>query len=139
MAKQTASALVAEYLDRLHEIHRNQRHTPELSYRAANENLLNAIGQRLDPPVTTTHELTDAGAGHPDFGFSETKSGNSRGVVEAKAPDDDVPETADGRQVSRYWKHYEIVLVTNYRDFLLLHEYVPHFLHNPCSSAIVLP
>ncbi len=28
------------------------------------------------------------------------------------------PQTADGRQIARYWKHYGCVLVTNYRDFL---------------------
>ena len=33
---------------------------------------------------------------------------------------EDTPQTADGRQVARYWKHYGCVLVTNYRDFLLV-------------------
>jgi hypothetical protein len=39
--------------------------------------------------------------------------------VEVKPVADDVPQTADGRQVARYWRHYGCVLVTNYRDFLL--------------------
>jgi hypothetical protein len=50
------------YLDRLHEIHATRRGTPELSYRAALENLLNAVGQRLDPTIQATAELADAGA-----------------------------------------------------------------------------
>lgn len=108
------------YLDRLHEIHATRRGTPELSYRAALENLLNAIGQRLDPTIQATAELADTGAGHPDFGLLEVKSGNLRGVVEVKGFAEDTPNTADGSQVSRYWKHYGYVLVTNYRDFLLI-------------------
>src|SRR5207245_5834839 len=46
--------------------------------------------------------------------------GNSRGAVECKGPDEDVPQTADGKQVSKYWNHYGCVLVTNYRDFLVV-------------------
>jgi hypothetical protein len=108
------------YLDRLHEIHATRRGTPELSYRAALENLLNAVGQRLDPAVQATAELADTGAGHPDFGLLEVRSGNLRGVVEVKGFAEDAPDTADGAQVTRYWQRYGYVLVTNYRDFLLI-------------------
>ena len=37
-----------------------------------------------------------------------------------KPVEDDVPETADGTQVAKYWKRHGLVLVTNYRDFLLV-------------------
>jgi hypothetical protein len=111
---------VETYVDRLHEIHAVKHKTPELSYRAALENLLNAVGDDLDPTVHATAELADTGAGRPDFGLAEVNSGNLRGVVEVKSFGDDVPETADGTQVSRYWKHYGCVLVTNYRDFLMV-------------------
>ena len=40
--------------------------------------------------------------------------------MEVKPVAEDTPQTADGRQVARYWKHYGCVLVTNYRDFLLV-------------------
>jgi hypothetical protein len=108
------------YLDRVHEIHSSRRGTPELSYRAALENLLNAVGEELDPAVHVTAELADTGAGRPDFGMFEVKSGNARGVVEVKSVEEDTPDTADGRQVARYWRQYGYVLVTNYRDFLLV-------------------
>jgi hypothetical protein len=111
---------IETYVDRLHEIHAVRHKTPELSYRAALENLLNAIGDTLDPTVHATAEVADTGAGRPDFGLAEVKSGNFRGVVEVKSFAQDVPETADGAQVSRYWQHYGCVLVTNYRDFLLV-------------------
>ena len=41
------------YLNRLHEIRDTRRGTSELSYRAALENLLNAVGGQLDPPPTS--------------------------------------------------------------------------------------
>lgn len=120
MGKPGLPVYVLDYLQRLHEIHATKRQTPELSYRGALENLLNAIGRELDPAVQATGELMDAGAGRPDFGFFEIKSGNARGGVEVKSPELDVPITADGSQVSRYVKQYGYVLVTNYRDFLLV-------------------
>lgn len=120
MGKTAAGKIVEAYLDRLHEIHRAAKGTKELSYRSALENLFTQIGDGLDPKIQATGELADTGSGRPDFGFSETKSGNMRGVVETKAPADDVPQTADGAQVAKYWKQYRIVLVTNYRDFLLV-------------------
>ncbi|MBI1918805.1 MAG: N-6 DNA methylase [Planctomycetes bacterium] len=111
---------VETYVHRLQEIYATERGTPELSYRAALENLLNVVGQGLDPAVQATAELADTGSGRPDFGLFESKSGNLRGVVEVKPVAEDVPHTADGNQVARYWKHYGYVLVTNYRDFLLV-------------------
>jgi hypothetical protein len=118
--KPTTVNHVHTYLDRLFEVRSTRRGTPELSYRAALENLLNAVGQQLDPEVHATAELADTGAGRPDFGLIEAKSGNLRGVVEVKGPDEDTPTTADGQQVTRYGRHYGCVLVTNYRDFLLV-------------------
>ena len=37
-----------------------------------------------------------------------------------KSTKDDAWVTADGEQVSRYWGKYRQVLVTNYRDFVLV-------------------
>ena len=45
-----------------------------------------------------------------------------RGVIEAKPPDDNAWLTADTKQVSNYWEKYQLVLVTNTRDFVLLGE-----------------
>jgi hypothetical protein len=41
-------------------------------------------------------------------------------VIECKPPKDDVLAIADTRQVSTYWNRYHQVLVTNYREFLLI-------------------
>ena len=44
----------------------------------------------------------------------------ARGVIEVKSTKDDAWITAAGEQVSRYWGKYRQVLVTNYRDFVLV-------------------
>ncbi|HVX83708.1 MAG TPA: type ISP restriction/modification enzyme [Phycisphaerae bacterium] len=111
---------IRDYLLALHAIHHSPQKTAELSYRAALENLLNALGQHLDPPVRATHELPDTGAGRPDFGLFESKSGNTRAVVETKAPSEEIPHTADSLQAKKYYAHYRLVLLTNYRDFALV-------------------
>ncbi len=96
-------------------------------------NLLNEFGGGLRPKVFCVGELADQGAGHPDFGLYAAKQvqrgGQPRddqlpehGVVEVKSAEDDAWLTAEGAQVSKYWGRYRQVLVTNYRDFLLVGE-----------------
>ncbi|HYD70249.1 type ISP restriction/modification enzyme [Azospirillum sp.] len=94
--------------------------------------LLNDIGGLRRPKVVCVGQLADVGAGHPDFGlFTVTqisaktqapKAGvlPERGVVEAKPPTADLMLTARSRQVQRYWERYGLVLVTNYREFLIV-------------------
>ena len=98
------------------------------------ENLLNQIGKALKPAVLCNGQLRNQGAGHPDFGFysknqrskGEPKEGQAsmpeRGVVEVKGLADETWLTAETEQVSTYWQTYRQVLVTNYRDFLLIGE-----------------
>jgi hypothetical protein len=74
------------YVDRLHEIRGSKRGTPELSYRAALENLLNAIGADLEPCTRRRNWPTSAPAG-PIFGLLEVKSGNRPSRTEPRAPD----------------------------------------------------
>lgn len=127
--------LVEEYLRRLAEIRATGAATDETSYYSALENLLNEIGTTLKPRVVCNGQLRSAGSGHPDFGlYAHTqcnskgvpKSGQAaspeRGVIEVKSAKDSVWQTAKSEQVSKYWKHYRLVLVTNYRDFILLGE-----------------
>ena len=93
-------------------------------------NLLNAVGATLKPRVFCVGELADQGAGHPDFGLYTAKQvqkgqprkgqAPERGVVEVKSPREDVQVTAVREQVSRYWSRYQLVLVTNFREFSLV-------------------
>ena len=106
-----------------------------MSTYAALSNLFNEIGDTLKPKVVSLQQLADTGGGHPDFGLyvkrlqQKGKKGQAsqgqkpeRGVVEVKPPTDDAWLTVGGIQVSGYWEHYRLVLVTNTRDFVLLGE-----------------
>jgi len=125
--------LVEAYLRSLHEIHQTGAGVKEESYYGSLENLLNGIGKSLKPQVRCIIQLMNRGAGHPDGGFFTKEQwghGNqgapllgqtpSRGVIEVKPTSDDAWITADSKQVSKYWNKYQLVLVTNYRDFLLV-------------------
>jgi hypothetical protein len=124
---------VETYLTHLARIHSTGAAVPETSYYAALENLLNEIGGKLKPEVRCVSQLKNAGAGSPDFGlytanqFQRSKDAEpvpgalpERGVVEVKGWADDSFLRAKGAQVSKYWDKYGLVLVTNYRDFVLV-------------------
>ena len=78
--------------------------------------------------------MKDQGAGMPDGGlFTPDQfirgedaikpgelAGPSRGVVECKPPAANVLKVKDTKQVSDYWDRYNQVLMTNYREFLLI-------------------
>ena len=126
------TAAVEDYLDDLRKIRSSGGATGERSYYPPLTNLLNAVGSTLKPKVFCVSELAQQGAGHPDLGLYAAKQmqrGRQRdgqlpegGVVEVKPVGDDAWLTADGDQVSRYWDRYQLVLVTNTRDFVLLGE-----------------
>lgn len=124
---------VENYLKSLSEIHGTGGATAETSYYPALESLLNEVGSKLKPRVRAVSQLANVGAGQPDFGlytanqFQNTKDklpiqgiAPERGVIEVKGWSDDSFVTADSRQVSKYWNKYKLVLVTNYRDFVLV-------------------
>ena len=123
---------VEAYLADLRQVRASGGATGERSSYPALSNLLNAVGATLKPKVFCVVELADQGAGHPDVGLYAAKQvqkglpregqAPERGVVEVKAVGDDAWLTASGDQVSRYWEHYRLVLVTNTRDFVLLGE-----------------
>ena len=91
------------------------------------------MGKKLKPKITCIIHLANRGAGIPDGGLfsaeqfpkkspDEPLEGQkpSRGAIEIKPTDDDSFVAAKGDQVTRYWKEYQQVLVTNYRDFVLV-------------------
>jgi len=105
---------------------------PETSYYSALANLINELGKSLKPKVLCVLQVRNRGAGIPDGGLftldqlqrgrAEPAEGAvpSRGVVEVKPTRDDAFVTAAGTQVTKYWGRYGQVLVTNYRDFILV-------------------
>ena len=126
------TAAVEAYFEDLRRIRASGGGTGELSYYPALTNLLNSVGGALRPKVFCVSQMAQQGAGHPDFGLyaarqvqkGQPRQGQTpeRGVVEVKPAGDDAWLTADSAQVSGYWEHYRLVLVTNTRDFVLLGE-----------------
>ena len=92
--------------------------------------LLNTVGGMLRPKVFCVGELADQGAGHPDFGLYASNQVQrrrprpgatpERGVVEVKGVEDNVWLTSESDQVHRYLVRYQLVVVTNTRDFVLV-------------------
>jgi hypothetical protein len=124
---------VETYIRDLLDIHRSGQAVKETSYYGALANLLNAIGKTLKPRVQCIINLKNRGAGIPDGGLftpdqlqrvSEEQRFISqlpaRGVIEIKGTGDEVRKIAASEQVLRYLGRYGQVLVTNYRDFLLV-------------------
>lgn len=124
---------VETYLSHLARIHSTGGAVAETSYYGALEGLLNEIGGKLKPRVRCVPQLKNTGAGSPDFGlytvnqFQHVKGEEpvpgvlpERGVIEVKGWSDDSFVRAKGSQISRYWEKYGLVLVTNYRDFVLM-------------------
>lgn len=111
---------ILAYLEGMHMVHGTGKATAEQSYKSKLEALLTAIGEDFDPELFANPELKQEGAGQPDFGIFEKKSRNLRLVVEVKSTKDNIHDTASGDQVSKYWNRYGFVLVTNFREFLLV-------------------
>ena len=123
---------VETYLHELARIRSSGAAVKETSYYSTLSNLLNEVGRQLKPRVTCIMPIADQGAGFPDGGlFTEEQLRKdqkeaicgqlpARGVIEVKGTGDDAWITAEGKQVSKYWGKYNQVLVTNYRDFLLV-------------------
>ncbi len=121
-----------QYLQSMLEVRSTGAGVQEESYYGALETLLNAVGAALKPRVRCVGQLANQGAGEPDFGLftqeqfqhgaAEPQPGQkpSRGVLEVKGLDETVTFTANSIQVLKYLQNYGLVLVTNYRDFLLI-------------------
>ena len=121
------------YLKELSQIRSSGAAVKETSYYGPLASLFNEIGKSLKPKVKCIINLQNQGAGLPDGGFftqeqfqkagdHEPMSGQmpARGAIEVKSTKDDALVTADGDQVTRYLEKYRQILMTNYRDFVLL-------------------
>jgi type I restriction-modification system DNA methylase subunit len=122
------------YIRDLQEIRATGAAVKETSYYGALEKLLNELGKTLKPKVRCVMQLKNiGGAGMPDGGLFtasqfQKKTGDTpanptnpeRGVIEIKGTGDNAWVTAQTQQVSKYWNQYRQVLVTNYRDFVLI-------------------
>ncbi len=129
-----ALSALETYLRELRDIRATGAAAPETSYYGVLERLLNEVGAELSPKVRCVLNPANRGAGIPDGGLFTAEQYQpatsaplpgqmpARGVVEVKPTGQDAWLTADGTQVTGYWGLYRQVLVTNYRDFLLVAE-----------------
>ncbi|MBL8205282.1 MAG: N-6 DNA methylase, partial [Blastocatellia bacterium] len=120
-----------KYLRELRDIRSTGSAVKETSYYPALVGLLNEIGKTLKPKVRCVLTPKNQGAGIPDIGlfvsrqrFDESEAFINllpeRGVLEVKGTKDEVAKIAQFDQVNKYLQRYGQVLVTNYRDFLLV-------------------
>ena len=127
------SAPVATYIRELGEIRSTGAAVKETSSYGTLANLLNEVGKSLKPRVRCIINLANQGNGLPDGGLftpdqfqrageAEPLPGQlpSRGAIEVKGTGDDIQTIAESEQVDGYWKVNGQVLVTNYRDFILI-------------------
>jgi hypothetical protein len=110
------------------------RGVAETSGYGALETYLNEIGKGLKPKVVCIINTRNKGAGIPDGGFFTADqlrkikpqddevidTPPERGAMEVKPVADEVLKVAASEQVKRYLDHYGQVLVTTYREFVLL-------------------
>lgn len=128
-----SSHVVETYVRDLHAIRASGSAVRETSYYGPLERLLNEIGKLLKPRVRCVLTLRNQGVGIPDGGLftadqfqkagtGELQNGQlpSRGVIEVKGAQADVQVIARSEQVKKYLGRYGQVLVTNYRDFVLV-------------------
>jgi hypothetical protein len=126
---------IERYLTDMGEVRRTGSNVAETSFYPALEGLLSEVGKGLFPKVRCVIHLANRGAGLPDGGlFSADQfrrkshdtdakenpflvQNPSRGVIEAKPPDEDVNKVAGTEQAERHWKRYGMVLVKNFRAF----------------------
>jgi hypothetical protein len=103
------------YAAAIRDIHSSGEAVNETSYYSALDSILNEVGRGLKPKVRCVLQLRKRG---PDD--SDIPQNPARGVIQAKPIADDAWVTATSAQVSRYWGKYRLVLVTNYRDFVIV-------------------
>jgi hypothetical protein len=128
-----AMAVLRTYLEGLRAIQLTGEASAETSYYGQLERLLNEVGETLSPAVTCVLTTKNRGAGVPDGGLfiarqAVAEAGDSallarapeRGVMEVKGPAQDVIRVARSAQVMRYLARYGKVLISTYRDFVVL-------------------
>jgi hypothetical protein len=123
--------ILSDYLSEIARIRATRAGTGEISYYGALTGALNAAGETLKPRVFCVPNLRNRGPGFPDMGLFVVARGLApeewpegrppeRGVVEVDDIPADLSVKLGSDQVQRYLAAFGLVLVTNYRDFVLL-------------------
>jgi hypothetical protein len=125
-------AHIESFFTDLRDTHTSGVGVKETSYYPYLSNLFNVIGKKLKPKVRCIIHPRSIGAGLPDGAMitadQKSKADDpladglipSRGVLEVKAPDEDVETVAGSEQVGKYLSKYGLVVVTNLRQFVIV-------------------
>ena len=106
-------------------IDKNNDKSTEHTFRTPLENLLNEL--KLDNLIEVIHEAKKESdeEGTPDFKVIKadiTLFKKLIGYVECKKLDYDLNKLIDSKQIAKYNKTSQNILITNYRDFILLND-----------------
>ena len=123
---------VEKYFREVRDILATGEGVDETSFYPCLSALLNSVGSTLTPKVKAILPIRNRGAGIPDGGFFTAEQWRrrtvdevaaqvpSRGALEAKPIAQNIDQLASSEQVSRYLSRYRQVLLTNFREFLLV-------------------
>jgi hypothetical protein len=126
------NAHIESFFTDLRDTHISGVGVKETSYYPYLSNLLTVIGKKLKPKVRCIIHPHSIGAGLPDGALITTDQKSkaddpladglipSRGVIEIKAPDEDVQAIVGSDQVAKYLSKYGLVVVTNLREFVIV-------------------
>jgi len=126
------TAHIESFFTDLRDTHISGVGVKETSYYPYLSNLLNFIGKQLKPKVRCIIHPHSIGVGLPDGALitadQKSKADDplvegmipSRGVLEIKAPDEDVKTVAGSEQVAKYLSKYGLVVVTNLRQWVIV-------------------
>ena len=102
----------------------NPKTDNEHTYRTPLENLLAAVCEELGKDIQPRHEVKDGQAqlGVPDFSFINKKNFGTVGLLENKKVGLDIEKLVGDKQVKKYRKRSENIILTNYHDWLLVRD-----------------
>lgn len=106
-------------------IDKHKETATEHTFRTPLENLLNS--QKLDDDISIIHEAKKESAedGTPDFKVIKSDKSLFKkliGYIECKKLDYDLDKLIDSKQITKYSKTSKNILITNYREFILLND-----------------
>lgn len=128
MANRKINKALRDYFQRMKEVKGGQS-AGETSYYDAIAQMMNAIAEALDIDLLCNPQIRSEDGKIPDYGlFSKSRchadvapgADPEFGVIEMKYLNEEVRDTAVGRQVGNYLESHGIVVVSNFREFLLL-------------------
>ena len=117
-----------QYFNTIQKIYLSGEGSSEHTYRTALENLLNHfIDQKISRKLNIRHEPVQQGSfGRPDFKVSTDKV-LTIGLIETKNIGEDLQKVINSKQLSKYKKLSDNIIITDYLHFLLLKKGEPEF------------